>query len=200
MYSQNNEEEIIINYFNQNVNSNIGKFIEIGAYDPFRLSNTRKLYELGWSGVYVEPSPICFHRFKVVYNNDLRIHLINAAISDKDGVITLFESNGDAVSTTDIKHKEKWEKGSNVTFTPITVNTISMQRFINEFGSNVDFLSLDTEGTNYQLFSLIPDDFLHRLKMICIEHDSYNVQIMNKLSGFGFKQISLNPENLIAAK
>jgi hypothetical protein len=36
--------------------------------------------------------------------------------------------------------------------------------------------------------------------MICIEHDNHNNEIMNKLLGFGFKQILLNNENLIAVK
>lgn len=44
MYSQNNEEEIIIKHLS---NIHNGKFVEIGSYDPFKFSNTRKLVELG---------------------------------------------------------------------------------------------------------------------------------------------------------
>jgi len=200
MYSQNQEEKVILDYFSKNTSGHGGKFIDIGAYDPFKFSNTRCLYERGWNGIYVEPSPICFARFKEVYKNEMRIHLINAAIAPTDGTITLYDSNGDAISTTDISHKDKWEKCSNVQYVPITVPAISMQKFMSQFGMDVDFISIDTEGTNYQLFSLLPDYFLHRLKMICIEHDGYYQNIMSKLHGYGFRQIDLNDENLIVAK
>lgn len=200
MYSQNQEEKVIVDYFSKNTSGHGSKFIDIGAFDPFKFSNTRKLYEMGWTGIYVEPSPICFNRFKEAYKSEMRIHLINAAIAPNDGTITLYEANGDAVSTTDISHKDKWERGSNVRYNPIIVPALSMQKFMSQFGMDVDFLSLDTEGTNYQLFSLLPDYFLHRLKMICIEHDGYHQQIMTKLQGYGYRQLELNNENLIAAK
>lgn len=199
-YSQNNEQQVIVDYFSSIENGHGKKFIDIGAFDVFKFSNTRALYEKGWNGVYVEPSPICFARFKEEYKNEMRINLINAAVSHEDGTVTFYEAKGDAISTTNIPHKEKWEKGANVEYDEITVNSISMQKFMNQYGIDTDFLSLDTEGTNYELFNLIPNDFLHRLKMICIEHDNHNNEIMNKLLGFGFKQILLNNENLIAVK
>ena len=40
------------------------QFLEIGAYHPEEFSNTRALVELGWGGVYVEPSPKCFKTFE----------------------------------------------------------------------------------------------------------------------------------------
>lgn len=200
-YSQNNEQEVILNYFSQHLNGNGGKFLEIGAYDAFKFSNTRALFERGWNGVMVEPSPACFARLNEVYKDEMKIRLINAAIALQDGTIDFFETiGGDAIGTTDINHKDKWERGAGVQYSHIVVQAMSMQRLINDCGMDVDFLSLDTEGTNYDLFCLLPDAFLHRLKMICIEHDNRYSEIMHKLSGYGFKQLHFNGENLIAAK
>jgi FkbM family methyltransferase len=201
-YSQNNEQEAILNYFSQNINASGhgGKYIEIGSYDPFKFSNTRALFEMGWKGVLVEPSPTCFARLKKEYENEMRIKLINSAIMPNDGSISFQDCSGDAIGTTDLNHKDKWERGAGVQYNTITVQGISMQKFINENGADTDFLSLDTEGTNYELFNLLPNDFLHRLKAICIEHDGFNVEMMDKLSGFGFKQALFNNENLIAVK
>lgn len=199
-YSQNNEQQVIVDYFDKtNLSGHGGKFIEIGAFDAFVFSNTRALFEKGWTGVMVEPSPKCFSGLKEVYSNEMRINLVNAAIMPTDGTITLHEASGDAISTTDLAHKDKWERNG-VKYNEIIVEGISMQRFLNQYGANTDFLSLDTEGTNYELFNLLPSDFLHRLKLICIEHDNNHVEIMNKLSAFGFRQLSLNGENLIAGK
>ncbi len=197
-YSQNSEQDYILEYFNNNANGL--KYIEIGGYNPFKFSNTRALYELNASGVVVEPSPVCMKAFEKEYSNEPRITLVQAAITDNDGVITLYESGGDAVSSTDISHKQKWENGSKVKYTEITVKAISMATFLKEYGENVDFINIDVEGTNMQLFNLIPDWFFNRLKMICIEHDGNNIEMENKLKTFGFIKIHFNGENLIMAK
>ncbi len=200
MYSQNLEQQYIVNYFAQNTSGGSRKFLEIGAYDAFKFSNTRALFETGFNGIMVEPSPACFARLKEVYGNEMRIHLINAAIAENDGVVTFYEAGGDAIGTTDPDHKLKWERGANVQYKQITVPAMSMQRLMSQFGMDIDFLSLDTEGTNFKLFNLLPNYFLHRLKCICIEHDGKNQEIMAKLNSYGFRQIYLNNENLVAVK
>ena len=197
-YSQNNEQDYILDYFNNNGNGI--KYIEIGGYNPFKFSNTRGLYELGAAGVVVEPSPICMSKFEDEYANEPRIKLVQGAITDSDGIITFYESKGDAVSSTDVSHKTKWEQGSKVEFTEITVKSISMATFLKEHGDNVDFINIDVESTNMQLFKLIPDWFFNRLKMICIEHDGRHVEMEQKLTSFGFHKILFNAENLIMAK
>ncbi len=58
MYSQNNEEQIIIEYFKDFK----GHLLDIGANDGLTLSNSRKLIELGWTGDLVEPSPNAFQK------------------------------------------------------------------------------------------------------------------------------------------
>lgn len=200
MYSQNNEQEIILNYFNNYGNGNGGRFLDIGAFNPFKFSNTRALYERAWRGVYIEPSPMCFQSFKEVYASDPRVQLLNCAICEHDGSVTFYESFGDAVSTTDITHKLKWEQNAGSKFSTIQVPAMSMTKLLSQFGHDIDFLSLDTESTNYQLFNLLPNDFLHRLKMICIEHDGFHTSIEMKLQAFGFNKLLLNAENLIMSK
>ena len=56
MYSQNQEEQYILNHFKDKQ----GTFLDLGAYDGKELSNTRALVEQGWAGCCVEPHPtIC---------------------------------------------------------------------------------------------------------------------------------------------
>ena len=43
-YSQHNEQEIILNFFN----GRIGRYLDIGAFDGVDMSNTLALAELGW--------------------------------------------------------------------------------------------------------------------------------------------------------
>jgi len=200
MYSQNDEEKYITEYFHNFNNGRGGKFIEIGAYHPTKFSNTRALFERGWTGVMVEPSPTCMANIKAVYANEPRIQLLQVAITNEDGMVTFHDAGGDAVGSTELHHKEKWEKGSSVKFSEIQVQGMSMAKLLSLYGAEVDFINVDVEGANFMLFSLLPNDFLHRLKMICIEHDGHHQSIALKLTSFGFKQLALNNENLIMVK
>jgi FkbM family methyltransferase len=197
MYSQNNEEEVILDYFQ----SRKGYFIDIGGYNPFKFSNTRRLYELGWHGIYIEPSPICFKSFVNEYEGNPRISLINrAVVTDERTHITFFESGGDAVSTSSEEHKLKWEL-SGSKFNAIEVPTISVSEVEKLFSANrIDFLSLDVESTNIEIFNAFSDTFLFNLSCICIEHDSQTDIITNRLSKLGYRILILNPENIILAK
>jgi FkbM family methyltransferase len=192
MYSQNSEEKFIVDYFQ----NHIGKFLDIGAYNPFIFSNTRRLYELGWGGIFIEPSPICFKNFVAEYQNVDRITLINKAVVTDDRVeVAFYESNGDAVSTTNDNHKSKWEN-SGAKYNLIKVQAISIKE-IEKF-NDIDFLSLDVESSNIELFSAFSDEFLSSLKMICIEHDSMIDLIKSRLTGFN--ELHRNGENIILVK
>ena len=217
MYSQNDEEQHIVNYFS----GHVGRFLDIGGYNPIHLSNTRRLYELGWSGIYVEPSIMCFDSFVKEYHNNPRIVLINKAVvsSDIDSII-LYESNGDAVSSTSPHHVEKWQK-SGVVYTPIKVEAISTQKIESEY-TDIDFLSIDVESTNQEILASFTDEYLSKIKMICIEHDSGILDLVStletqikywedcyiqpalsmyyRLKQLGFSIISINGENVIFVK
>lgn len=51
MYSQHNEEEVILDFFGNAK----GKFLDVGAHDGETHSNTLALAERGWAGVLMEP-------------------------------------------------------------------------------------------------------------------------------------------------
>ena len=195
MYSQNNEEKIITDYFA----GRTGKFIDIGAYDVFRLSNTRRLVELGWSGVLVEPDPLNYASIANHYTGSELISVLNFAVGNSNDDLTFYSSGGDAVSTSVEEHKTKWEKGG-VNYKQITVPQMHAADFMEKYGKDVIFLSIDTEATNIQLFNAIPDWVWQQVEMLCIEHDNCIVEIVGKLSAFGFETKHINAENIILAK
>lgn len=194
-YSQNSEESFILEYFKDKPT---GKFIDIGAYDVFKFSNTRALFEKGWFGIFVEPSPPNYKAIADHYKDSGLILVLNIAIGETTGEID-FYSCQDAVSTSDINHKNKWE-AAGVPFTKIKVQQVSVADFMNENCKNVDFLSIDTEGTNLAVFINIPDFVFQQIKMICIEHDGNQDEMQAKLHRFGFATVYINAENLIMAK
>src|SRR5690242_9964329 len=98
-YSQNDEEAAILRAC-KHVEPQ--RFLDIGAYHPIDNSNTRALYEAGWSGVLVEPQPYTqdgqgnmggMARLIEEYNNNPRITLLQLAVAAEPGVRP-FKLNG----------------------------------------------------------------------------------------------------------
>lgn len=196
MYSQNNEEKIITDYFSEKP---AGKFIDIGAFHVFELSNTRKLFEEGWRGVMVEADPLNYKAIAEHYENEPRIEVLNVAIGVSNDDLEFYSSCGDAVSTSVQEHKEKWEKGG-VNFQKITVPQLYVAEFMEKYGKDANFLSIDTEATNMQIFNAIPDWLWQQIDMLCIEHDNCIVEIVGKLAPFGLETKHINAENIILGK
>lgn len=195
-YSQSDEQLFIEDYFSD---KKVGKFIDIGAYDVFKFSNVRRLYELGFSGVLVEPAPQNYKAIAEHYADDERIKVLNVAIGETNGEIDFYDCNGDAISTTDEAHKAKWE-AAGVKYTKIKVQQVSVLDFFNQYGKDVDFISIDTELTNMVVFRNIPDWVWEQIKMLVIEHDQNQEEIEKTLSTFGFSTLYVNSENIILAK
>jgi FkbM family methyltransferase len=106
MYSQNNEEEFILTFFKYRQR---GLFLDIGAFDPFALSNTRALYERGWSGVLVEPGKNQIKKLEDEYKNSDRIEICPYAIAENNGEFDFYVTPDDALSTLDEDHLIKWK-------------------------------------------------------------------------------------------
>jgi len=198
MYSQNNEEEVIKKYFSNFKN---GKFLDIGAFHPFVFSNTRCLYEMGWHGVLVEPSPTCSKSLMAEYGNNAQITILPLAVTcNNDYTVSFYDSNGDAISTTNKALRNKWQKSNSVVFNKISVKAINIVDLVEKHALGADFLSLDIEGENMDIFKNLPTWFLSRLNMICVEHDGFHEEIEQTLLPIGFKKCLLNAENIILCK
>jgi len=192
MYSQNNEEQIILNAL-KDVN---GRFLEIGAFHPKHLSNTRALVEAGWHGVYVEPSIGCMKGFITEYQDNEKIELAMFAIAPKRKVSVFHEA--DAVSTLIDAHRELWN--NTVSYQPTIVQCITMPDLCAMYGRRFEFINIDVEGCNYEVLTATPEDVLDYTKVICVEHEGKAEEMIMFLEHFHFKKIAENPENIILTK
>ena len=106
-YSQNQEELHIARI----VGDQPGRYLDIGAYNPKLFSNTRALYERGWSGVMVEASPGPFMDLLIEYGNCDRIELVCGAVAESRGMVR-FQHSEAGVGTSNEAHYQKWrDKG-----------------------------------------------------------------------------------------
>lgn len=164
-YSQNGEQRWIL----ESLGDRVGRALDIGACHPTCFSNTRALYELGWSLVMVEPSPVPFQSLLEEYAHEPRVELISAAVSFERGLAEL-HCTDDMTSTIEQSHFDRWRnickfKGR------YHVSTITLSDIFDRFGGDFAFVSIDAEGISGRLaMSLLETEA--RPHCLCIEHDN----------------------------
>ncbi len=194
MYSQRKEELHILQYFQQPK----GTFLDVGAYNPFKFSTTRALYEKGWKGAFIEPSDACRKSLTDEYEKDEEIEIYDICLGTENKVVDFWDSQGDALSSTDISHVQKWKIGYNSKFTETTVNMISVEQFmkITKFDS-FNFINIDVENDDLALKILRAFD-LSDTQMVCIEVPKILRPAV--LQWTGWRNIYESPENIIVAR
>lgn len=195
-YSQNNEEEIVASLF---PDLNDGRFLDIGAFNGKTFSNTYRLWERGWSGVAVEPSPNCCDAMLKLYKDDTRVTISNVAVvPDNPGWRSFHDSGGDAISSLDKGHADKWTAGySGTHFKTYDLFAVTMEQIFERYGCAFNMISLDVESTNKVLFEKIPFGAISKCKCIVVEHDGHADWMKDHVSGHGFKERARNGENII---
>ena len=76
-YSKNSEDQFLKKFFSNKSN---GIYIDIGAYHPYRFSNTCLLHNRGWSGLNIDPNKKSIDLFNLARPNDINL---NIAVGDK---------------------------------------------------------------------------------------------------------------------
>jgi FkbM family methyltransferase len=169
-----------------------GRLLEIGAYDPKALSNSRAFVEDGWEAVLIEPSPKHVASLAREYHDNPRVTLLAAPVTVHGGIITL-ELTDDALSGETIP--EQWrEKGGY--YGRAKFLSISVQELFNHFGGNFDVMSIDTEGFSVDLFTEILRCGV-RPRVVIVEHDSRHVELAQIAEAAYYRQVHLNGTNAI---
>jgi FkbM family methyltransferase len=192
-YSQNDEERYIL----QAVGDKPGRFLDIGAYDGVHLSNVAALIERGWEGVLVEPGLEAFDALLRNHGANERLSLIHAAVGMTAG-ISPFWDTPDALSTTDPRHSERWDRTAH--YRPsFWIPTLTIESILRAFPGPVDFLNIDTEGSSADLFLSFPLASV-RPRAMCIEHDNRVAECNSHAAVNGYRSIHVNGENILFAR
>lgn len=192
MYSQQDEEAYITQYFN----GKLGTFLDLGAFDGINLSNTRRLMELGWGGVCVEPHPITFAKLEHNCAGFPAVNCYQFAMSDKNETVDFF-ANDTYYSTIKEDELSRWT-GVHF-FQKSQVQTQSFEHFMSYSPyKTFDFISIDCEGVDYEILSQINLTEVG-CKLICVETNNVNVEkYISYISQFeNFSLIAQNSINLI---
>lgn len=200
-YSQNDEEKYILQHFENRV----GRFLDIGAHNGVNLSNTRALAERGWTGTLVEPSPAPFKALMDTYRDQSDMVLVNAAVVAGEPRLLLFhDAGGDFVSTFDEAHRQLWgARGADgregVKFQPIYVSAINMAQLVARFPGPYQFVNLDVEGVNHELFFEMQLEALG-VELICVEYQDKLREIEERAAAQSYFRYHVTSENVLLLK
>ena len=202
MYSQNNEEQIILKYFGTNYK---GCCLSLGENDGITFSNVYKILSIGWKGLLVEASPNVFIDLEKLYRNNKNVQLLNVAVGMFNEDIIFYESGtllnkGDIslVSTIDEAELKRWGKTK---FTPKEVKCYDFKTLLkhSEY-KTFDLISIDIEGMDYKVLTQMNLTDLE-CKMLIVEYNGKNEKdYVDYAAKFGMKLHSKNLENLIFLK
>uniref|UniRef100_A0A7S2T185 Methyltransferase FkbM domain-containing protein n=1 Tax=Chloropicon primus TaxID=1764295 RepID=A0A7S2T185_9CHLO len=166
-----------------------GYFVELGAGDGIELSNTFALEtHFGWTGVCIE----CSRQFQALCRNR-RCICDDSCVSDKDGeVVTFLEDDkyGQHNHFSGIKAKINCHepRGREYRLETRTLATVLRRRGAPRV---MDYLSLDTEGSELAILSVLPHHEF-RFNCITVEHnfqERERSRILDVLQGNGYVRV-----------
>ena len=144
-YSQHGEDLFIKDYLSK-YNSEDGIYIDVGANHPTSISNTYLLYRNGFTGILIEPNPELAKLQKLFRVRD---KVFDIGIDNKHGLFEMNISKTPVLSSfNQIDKRLFWKKKS----VPV-LKLDDVFSFINP--TKVLFLSIDTEGLNYNVIMRI---------------------------------------------
>lgn len=160
-----------------------GTFIEVGACDGIATSNTLLLErEYSWKGLLVEPASIWHEDL----HKNRRAQIDTRCAWKSDGEkIPFVEKKSPGRSGIFETSDDKTEPNS-----VYIVESVTLDRLIsdNPQFNTVDFLSVDTEGSEYEVLQGFPFEKIWP-RFICVEHNYNDLkrnQVRDLLKGHGY--------------
>ena len=191
-FGQNSEDKKVLEYFG----NFRGIFLDIGSFTGIELSNVRNLALNGWKGVMVEPSPTIFPTLQKNYKDLPDIKVLNFALEEFSG-IAVFYDNPHGAATLVESEMQRW-KGKEK-FRKVQVPVKTFNHFYVEHPSEYHFISIDSEGLDYQILKQI-DLKLVKCRMLIVEWNSkpnLKDKMVDYMIRYDLKLVDQNAENLI---
>ena len=138
-------------------------YLEIGAHQPIKCSNSWKLYRKGWRGLCVDPQENFNINWRIFRPRDI---FLPVAITPEESDFVRFfdfERRVNLVSTIDPVFAQEWiEDGFECRerLVPALTPKQVLQKFDLEFGCEPDLIMIDVEGMDY----LLLEEFLNIVK------------------------------------
>jgi hypothetical protein len=166
-YSKCGEDLFLNDYFK---NTYKGSYIDLGAFHPFRGSNTHFLYKKGWSGINIDLNKESIDLFKLARPTDINLNL---AISDvKQKIKTYKNKNLGIMNTINPKFASIFLKN----FYIKEVFSYTLNDVLDKYtvkNKKIELIDIDAEGSEHLILKNL-DFEKYRFKLILVESHKFN--------------------------
>ena len=152
-----------------------GTYVEFGAGDGLTNSNTAVLeFEYGWNGILAEPCEGV--RAKLAHNR-VRNIVKHCCIGNYECDVMFVESEISEISAVDsyVHSDHLADARISTTKPPYKVHCITLMQLLDELGrTNIDYLSIDTEGGEHDILEAFADSGgfeKYNISLITVEHN-----------------------------
>ncbi|MFJ8102444.1 FkbM family methyltransferase [Lysinibacillus sp. NPDC096212] len=185
-YSQFGEDILIESVLEKIKFKGNGLFIDVGAYHPYKYSNTYALYKKGWKGINIEPTPYKIDLFNVFRPKDINLGIgISSTTSQKDFYI--YDEN--AYNTTEEHVVQQRISQNNLNFREMKVLEFSpLSKIVEDYLPEIDIhlLTIDVEGHELEVLQSYSWE-KHKPSIIAVEiFDLNNSEIKLFLEKLGY--------------
>jgi methyltransferase FkbM-like protein len=145
-YSQFGEDLVVLNHFSEFDNSS-GRFIDVGAFHPFKYSNTMLLSKLGWRGINIDCDQAKIRNFEELRPRDENVC---AAVADAPrDMIWLEYPSGVTNRLADSEENDLLSLCGETPSRISPVKAMTLTRIIEQSafrGQHLHYLNVDCEG------------------------------------------------------
>jgi len=159
-FSQYAEDQILLHMRPQRR----GFYVDVGAFQPRRGSNTYKLYLKGWRGITIEPNPDVAAYFKKARPHDTHLAI---GVSKSAAVLTYQKFTSPVLNS----FVPGWQEGSGIKVVDrIPIRCVTLSDVFDEYcpKQHVDLLSVDCEGHDMEVLESL-DWSRYRPTVVIIE-------------------------------
>lgn len=191
-------EDAILKYLFRNRIS--GFYVDVGAFDPYEVSNTYWFYLQGWTGINIDANERSIVKFNKLRPKDTNIC---AAISDIEEVLNYYEVSG---SKSMNSFSKDFIQSQNVTRieSSKSIKTRSLSSVLDENLKNsqrINFLSIDVEGVELKVLKS-NDWSKYRPDIVLLEsfekmtNEAFDAEIIQYLKAKEYSLISKTPNGV----
>lgn len=147
-FSQEGEDMILARYFERRSS---GFYVDVGAHDPRRFSNTLLLYRLGWRGINIDATPGSMRRFRSARPRDINLEV---AVGPTTGRATLTVFDEPALNTLDDATAQVHVSAGYTVRDRRLIEVRTLASILHEHvpqGQGIELFSVDVEGLDLEV-------------------------------------------------
>jgi len=182
-YSQEGEDLILTRILGEKKE---GFYIDVGAHQPKRFSNTFLFYKRGWRGINIEARPGSKKIFDKIRPHDINVEV---PISSENKILKYYMFNEPALNgfSEEMSNSKNGLKDYKI-IKEIDLQTKTLKEVLDSNvmkDQHIDFMTIDVEGLDYDV--LLSNDWVkYKPSIILIEDNEFDLHNMEKSKVYNY--------------